>query len=85
MAVSDSYRKHGARSISYNQGAIIKAVQLVMRFLEQSGERPIAGMVVAAVLVHMQAEASGDSLDNTIELLRSFIDHLKRDREMPRA
>jgi hypothetical protein len=74
MSLSDSFKAHGAVAITYNMQHVIAALRAVIHTLKDAGERPVTGLAVAGLLVQMHAEVSGTTVDETIELMRVFIE-----------
>lgn len=74
MSLADSHKKHGSVVVAFDAAVVSRTASLVLEHLERSHQPPVAHMAVAATLVLLQTRASGDTLDNTIELLREFID-----------
>jgi hypothetical protein len=85
-ALGDSFKKHGIKAVAYNPLTVVEAVRAVMSIMERNSQRRVTALAVAGLIVRMQAELVGDTLDNTIELMRIFIDNLKRDlTNIPKA
>lgn len=78
MPLSDSYKKHGVKMITYNPKNVVEAALIAVQTLERAGEKRVIVLAVSAVLIRMHAELSGDTVDNTIELMRDFLEHLDR-------
>lgn len=78
MAISDSFKKHGITAISYSPRSVIDSVAAVMGILRQRGERRAVALCVAGLIVRMQAELAGDSIDNTIELMKLYLASLEK-------
>lgn len=83
--LGDSFRKHGIKAVAYDALTVIEAVRAVMSIMQRKNQRRVVALAVAGLIVRMQAELSGDTLDNTVELMRIFIDNMKRDPKMPKA
>lgn len=78
MPISDSFAKHGIKHVLYNPLTIMECTRAVLGILQRDGQRRVCALSVAGMLVWMQAELAGDSIDNTIELMRIFIDNLQK-------
>jgi len=85
MPISDSFKKHGVNHVVYDPLTVVEAARAVLGVLQRSGQRRVVGLAVAGLLVRMQAELAGDTIDNTIELMRMYIDNLQRDLKIPKA
>ena len=64
--------------MSYRPQTIAEAARAALAVMEKGGERRVNALGVAALLVWMQAELAHDSVDNTVELMRHFLDSLQR-------
>lgn len=82
--LADNFKKHGVKYVVYNPLTVIEAARSVLAVCKRNGERDVTTLAVAGMLVWMQAELAGDTLDNTIELMRIFIDNMQRDLKIPR-
>lgn len=80
-----SYKAHGIKHVIYDPQSIIEAVRSVLAILQCNSQRRVTALGVAGLLVRMQAELAGDTVENTIELMRVFIDNMLRDPKMPKA
>ncbi len=85
MPISDSFKKHGVSHVVCDSLAVIEAARAVMGVLGRARQPRVVALAVAGVLVRMQAELAGDTIDNTIELMRMYIDSLQRDLKIPKA
>jgi hypothetical protein len=84
--LGDRFKRHGIKAVAYNPLIVIEAARAVMSIMERNSQRRVIALAVAGLIVRMQAELAGDTLDNTIELMRIFIDNLKRDlTNIPKA
>lgn len=61
MPLSDSYKN------------VVQAALAATRTIDETGEQRVMVLGVAALLIRMQAELSGDTTENTIELMRDFL------------
>ncbi len=76
--MTDKKAKH---EVSFNPRVTAEAARAVVDILQKHGERRVSCLAVAGLLVWMQAELAGDTIENTIDLMRTFIDLLQLARD----
>lgn len=74
MSLEDSFAKHGVTAAAINFEIVAQAYVRAMKLFEHNGQRHVTMLALAGVIVQAQAELSGDTVDNTIELMRRFMD-----------
>lgn len=76
MSLEDSFRKYGAEIVHINMEVLTDLGIMVTRHLRERQQRPVVTLAVAAMLIQMHSDVAGVEVEETIELVRSFINAL---------
>jgi len=71
--ISKSFVKHGIVYVRCTPSNVVDAVRATLKVLADKGERRVVALAAAGMIVRMQAELAGDTIANTIELMREFM------------
>lgn len=74
-----SAKAHGISHVIYDPLSIMECVRAALAISLRNNQRRVTLLGVAGLIVHMQASLAGDTFENTVEVMRLFLENMLRD------